>query len=650
MKKLFKAILYFLIIALGIVLIAVIIFNIYYSALNNQAKKELAELNILTIDEQHFRDLNKNGELDTYEDHRQPTAERVNDLLSQMTIEEKVGLMWHPPIAPDDDGKLQAKPGLLSPVSTYDVIINKKINHFNLFRIPGTKVMAQWSNRLQKLAEQTRLGIPVSISTEPLHGISNFIGIDLLEGGWSKWPEPIGLAATRDSSLVAEFAQIANQEYRAVGIRVALHPIANLTIAPHRVRINETFGEDAQLSAQMTAAYIYGFQGDSLHAKSVACMTKYWPGGDLQENNKNAHFHYGRNQIYTGNNFNEQLIPFEVALKTNTAMIMPYYGIALGQANGNADMSFNKEIITKLLRGKYNYDGVVCTDWGVIDGFSFLGYEIVEAKDWGVEDPKIEERIAEVLESGVDQFGGSMHTKQLLKLIKKGEITEDRIDESARRLLKVKFELGLFDNPFVDPEQAEKIVNNDRFNATGKVAQRKSIVLLKNQENSGTPLLPIPKEYKIYIENIDPEVASQYALVVDSLNQADVAILRLQTLYEKQTGDFIESFFHQKYVDIQEPELSRILAITNQKPTIICLYINHPPGIMEITSHCEALLADFGAQDDAVLDIVFGEFNPTAKLPFEIQSSMEAVVMKTENAPDDSKTPLFPFGYGLSYE
>jgi beta-glucosidase len=651
MKKVAKVILYFLLIAVGIVLVATLIFNTYYSILNKRAAKELQNVEVLTVDGLRFRDLNKNDKLDPYEDHRQPVDVRVEDILSQMTLEEKVGLMWHPPIGVGDNGELQTKPGMMSAVSTYDAIIHKKLNHFNLFTVPGTRALAVWSNRVQQLAEQTRLGIPVSISTDPRHGLSNFIGMDLLGGNWSRWPEPIGLAAIGDSSLVVEFGEIARQEYRAVGIHTALHPMADLATDPRWARINGTFGEDAQLSARMTAAYIYGFQGDSLGKNSVACMTKHWPGGGPQEQGEDAHFHYGKNQVYPGNNFAYHLIPFEAALKAHTAMMMPYYGIAVDQTSENVGMSFNKEIITKLLREEYGYDGVVCTDWGIIEGFSFLGYELVEAKNWGVESLTVEERIAKVIEAGVDQFGGNMHTRQLLRLVRKGVVSEHRIDESARRLLRVKFELGLFDDPFVDPEKAVEIVNQNRFKDKGKLAQRKSIVLLKNQTiGSSQDVLPLKKGIKIYIENIDQTVASGYATVVDQLEEADYVILRLKTPYEKRTDDFIERLFHQGDLSFQEPELSRLLNIMLKKPTIVCIYLDRPAVIPEIAKQSSGLLADFGAEDGAVLDVIFGNFKPGAKLPFELPSSMEAVEAQKEDVPYDSKNPLFPFGFGLTYE
>ncbi|HSH19167.1 MAG TPA: glycoside hydrolase family 3 N-terminal domain-containing protein, partial [Draconibacterium sp.] len=501
-----------------IIIIITLVFNGYYAKLNAKAIRKLKEVEVLTDNNFQYRDLNKNGKLDVYEDSRQDIENRINDILSQMTIEEKAGIMWHPPIGVGKNGEVLGKLNIaaLNLVSAYDVIINKKFNHFNLFSIPKSRYLAEWYNNLQKIAEQTRLGIPVTISSDPRHGITNFIGSDLLGSDFSKWPEPIGLAATGDSALVAEFGKIANREYRAVGIRTALHPMADLATEPRWARINGTFGEDARLSAKLTAAYIYGFQGDEFGSESVACMTKHWPGGGPQEDGEDAHFKYGANQVYPGQNFDYHIIPFEAAFDAGTAMIMPYYGVAVGQTGEDVGMSFNKEIITGLLRNKYNYNGVVCTDWGIIEGFGFMGFEFMEPKSWGVENLTIKEKIKKVIDAGVDQFGGNMNVDEMLELINEGQISEARINESAKRLLRAKFKMGLFDNPFVNPEEAERIAGNDEFVAKGKLAQRKSIVLLKNKMNAdSTFILPLKKDLKIYTENIDKETAGKYATVVD---------------------------------------------------------------------------------------------------------------------------------------
>jgi beta-glucosidase len=640
-KVLLKVLLYGLAGVLALIVISLGVLSVSLAIKNSRARSQMTEKSVIQADGHSFRDLNNNGRLDIYEDFRQDIESRIDDLLSQMTIEEKAGLLWHPPIGIGRRGQVLGRPSIssLSFSSTYDMLLARNINHFNLFAVPGTRQHAKWYNSLQKLAEQSRLGIPVTISSDPRHGIAGFLGGDFLKAGMSEWPAPVGLAATGDSLLVAEFGSIANLEYRALGIRTALHPVADLATEPRWARIAETFGEDAELSARLTAAYIYGFQGESIGPESVACMTKHWPGGGPQKDGWDAHFAYGAEQHYPGNNFDYHLVPFRAAIEAGTAMIMPYYGIPSGQTSEDVGMSYNREIIQGLLREEFGYDGIVCTDW-----------TILTRTYWGMEDFTVRERIVKALDAGVDQFGGDMAVRELLDLIGEGVIAESRIDESARRILRVKFALGLFDDPYVDEALAAETVGRLDFAEKGKLAQRRSIVLLKNDLD----ILPLKRGLKIYIEGIDRETASRYATVVDSPDDADLAVLRLGTPSGKGLGTsfmdrLIERFFPQGDLDFKEPELSRILQIARQVPAIVCIHLSRPAVFPEIADSAAGILGEFGAHDDAVLDIVFGDFNPSAKLPFELPSSMEAVRTQFEDLPYDSANPLFPFGHGLSY-
>ncbi len=638
---------------IGLIALAIILFlwfQLSYFFINDKAKGQLVEKKTLTEGGQSYKDLNTN---DVYEDVRQPIEARVADLISQMSVEEKVGLMWHPPIGMGQTGEVLGKPNLESFFfgSSYDYLVNKKLRHFNLFPIAPPQYHAQWYNALQKIAEQDRLGIPVTISSDPRHGHNNFLEGDLLKSEFSKWPEPIGFAAINDSLLTVEFGKIANEEFRAVGIRTALHPMADIATEPRWARINGTFGEDAHLSAKITAAYINGFQQGPLNANSVACMTKHWAGGGPQADGEDAHFKYGKDQVYPGDNFKYHLIPFEAAFDAHTAMLMPYYGVPVGQTSEDVPFGFNKEMITDLLRKEYGYDGIVCSDWGIIEGFGLFGREIVAHKGYNLGDIGVKGRIQKAVDAGLDQFGGNSNVDEMLELVKEGAITEARIDESVRRLLRAKFQMGLFDNPYVEEEKATAIIGKAAFVEKGKIAQRRSIVLLKNKITPDSLLtLPLQKRSKIYIENVDPTTASSYATVVDSLEEADFAILRLATPHQPRTGDFIEQMFHQGDLDFKSPEKSKILNIISKKPTVVVLYLDRAAVIPEIAAQAHGLLAEFGAEDDAVLDVIFGDFNPSGKLPIELPSSMVAVEAQKEDVPYDSENPLFPFGHGLNYQ
>ena len=261
---------------------------------------------------------------------------------------------------------------------------------------------------------------------------------------FSQWPEPPGFGAIGDEKLVQEFADIARQEYLAVGLRAALHPMADLATEPRWARSNGTFGEDNEVAARLTAAYIRGFQGPEIGAESVACMTKHFPGGGPQKDGEDPHFDYGREQVYPGDNFDYHLPPFEAAFEAGTAMIMPYYGMPVGTAHEPVGFAFNKGIITGLLREKYGFDGVVCTDWGPLTDTEIAGTAF-PARAWGVEQLSVPARMAKALDAGIDQFGGEACPEVLVELVRSGQVSEARVDISVRRLLRDKFRLGLFE-------------------------------------------------------------------------------------------------------------------------------------------------------------------------------------------------------------
>lgn len=652
MKKLFKILIYLLLSLVCLVVLAWAGMEIYYMRLNSRAKDQLVVKQTLQQGGFSYRDLNANGQLDVYEDARQPVEARVEDLLFQMNLAEKVGMMWHPPMGIGEQGEVLQKPAPSRFFfgSTLGMVVEQQIKHFNLFAIPAPQAQARWYNALQQLAEQDRLGIPITLSSDPRHGLNNFLVGGLLDSEFSKWPEPIGMAAIGDSAFMAEFGRIANAEYRAVGIRTALHPMADLATEPRWARINGTFGEDADLAARMTAAYIYGFQGDSLNPNSVACMTKHWPGGGPQEDGEDAHFAYGANQVYPGGQFRYHMKPFTAAFAAHTAMIMPYYGVPVGQTSEDVGMAFNQEIITDMLRNEAGYDGIVCSDWGIIEGVGILGMEIVPAKNYGVEDLSVKERIIKAVNAGVDQFGGNDNTREMLEAVAEGSISEARLDESVRRLLRAKFQMGLFDNPYVDENQVAGTVSQPAFVERGKLAQRRSLVLLKNEMKPDSSfVLPLQKGLKIYHENLSEAAVNAFGTSVKTLAEADIAILHLQSPWEPRDGDLIESMFHQGSLAFPEPERSRILGIMEQKPTVLCIYMDRPAVMPEMVAKATGVLVEFGAEDAAMLEVLFGDFAPEGKLPFEIPSSMEAVAAQQEDVPYDSENPLFPFGFGLSY-
>ncbi len=652
MRKVWKVLKYLL---LGI--LAILIVGIAVIYLNKKSKSnsnmELLGVEALTLNQSgiSYRDLNKNGKMDIYENPMASIDDRANDLVAQMNLEEKAGSMYVSMIGTTPDGNPMETPVLTTNPMTLmmsmmlptnsEMIARKKMNSFNILASLEADKMAKYNNLIQKMAERTRLGIPITIATDPRHGTENNPGAKLFTPAFSQWPSSLGLAATRDTILVREFGDIARQEYLAVGIRLGLHPMADLATEPRWGRTDGTFGEDAHLSAMMTKAYVLGFQSDSLGANSVATMTKHFSGGGPQKDGEDAHFPYGKDQVYPGGNFDYHVIPFtEGAFPARTAQIMPYYGIPLGQTSEDVAFGFNKDIIQGLLRDSLNFQGVVCTDWNIISK-SRMG----EGRAWGVEHLTPKLRIKKVLDAGCDQFGGESNPELIVELVNEGLIDESRLDISVKRIMKDKFRLGLFDNPYVDEQKATEITGQKSFRDKGKIAQAKSMVLLKNDG-----ILPLKEGTKVYVEGmLTPEDFARKGTVVKSPKDADVIIKRIGTPFDERNEYFLESFFHQGRLYYSDEEKKEILDLTSQKPSIVVANLERPAILTEIAETSSALFAEFGTSDEVLVKVLFGEAKPEGKLPFELPSSWEAVKNQKEDVPYDSKDPLYPFGHGLSY-
>ncbi|KJL48570.1 Periplasmic beta-glucosidase precursor [Microbacterium hydrocarbonoxydans] len=571
-----------------------------------------------------------------------PVEERVELLLGEMTLEEKAGLFFQTMIVMGEGGELSEGDSAFGIPSNREYVVERHMNHFNLLGVaPKASDIAAWHNKLQELAASTRLGIPVSISTDPRHSFSDNPGATMFAGPFSQWPEPLGLAATRDAELVERFGDIARQEYTAVGIRVALHPQVDLATEPRWARQLQTFGEDAALAGELGAAYVRGFQGASFGPGSVSTMTKHFPGGGPQKDGEDPHFDYGREQVYPGDNFEHHLLPFEDIFAAGGRQIMPYYGMPVGTQYEEVGFGFNKDVLTGLLRERFGFDGIVCTDWGLVTDQPIMGADFA-ARAWGVEHLTPAERMVKILDAGADQFGGESETAMLIELVRSGEVSEERLDVSARRLLREKFALGLFENPYVDVAAADAIVGSAEFRAAGEQAQRASIAVLSNDG-----VLPLRAGLKLYVEGIDSEVAARYGEVVATPQEADAAILRLQAPYEQRATMF-ENFFHAGSLDFPEEVVAHVAEVAASVPTVVDMFLDRPAVLGPLVDRASAVVANWGANAGALLDVLTGQASATGKLPFDVPRSMAAVEASRADVPFDTADPLFRFGHGLS--
>ena len=610
--------------------------------------KSGTSVRVIIKDNDEYRDLNGNGHIDLYEDHNVSSSERAEDLLSKMTLEEKVGQMFHPPIS------LQG--GLISKImnlasgkadSTESLILEKHISHFNLYGSPNPLELAEKLNFLQSISEKTRLGIPLTISSDPIHEVPRGGGIAAFSlKGFSKWPSQLGFASIRDPKIIKEFSEIASKEYLAVGIRTALHPMSDLATDPRWARNFGTFGSNADLSSDLTKAYMEGFQGNVIDNESVLTMVKHFPGGGPQEDGLDPHLYSGRNQVYPGDNFDYHLKPFKAAIDNGLKVIMPYYGIPVDQTRENVAMAYNKDILTNLLRKKMGFEGVICTDWGIISG-----------RHWGVDELSIKERYKKSILAGVDQYGGESSPEYIINLVREGIISEERIDYSVKKILVNKFELGLFDEPFVDESNVDTVVGIESHVVKGLEAQRKSIVLLNNRITEGKAMLPIKKMNRIFSDGFNVEILDRYCEIVQKPEDADYILLKLGTVFngnqpsgiDRPIDNFLSSMFPNSDLNFNEEILSKVRKYASIGNLITVVDLNRPAILEEIDSLSQGLIGVFGVLDETVLDVIFGDFNPSGKLPFDIPSSMKEVEEQKSDVPDDTSNPTFKYGYGLSY-
>ena len=347
--------------------------------------------------------------------------------------------------------------------------------------------------------------------------------------------------------------------------------------------------------------------------------------------------------------FDYHLKPFKAAIEAGTSAIMPYYSAPKGDKFEAVGFSYNKAIIQDLLRKKLGFRGIVNSDTGPI-----------EMMPWGVEDLTLQQRYQKALEAGVDLFSGTSDPTILLETVKKGLVSEARINESITRLLTEKFELGLFENPYVDVDKANQIVGNAQFQQKADLAHRKSVVLLRNEDKR----LPLAPKTKVYFEThydngrggnpVSVYSSTQPTGSMEFVSSPDAADVVLLWLIPNAGGLFssagkpIELRLSKNRIDI-----AHIKELMAKKPTVVAVNFSSPWVIDEIEGNAKSVVATFGTTAAALLDIVSGAYNPTGKLPFTIPSSEQAVIANKSDVPGNQEPKgyaLFKFGSGLRYE
>ncbi len=688
---------------------------------------------LLTVDRLAFKDLNRNGTLDPYEDWRRSSEDRATDLASKMTVEQIAGLMLYSshqaiPAAGGPFGRstYDGKPFAESGANAWnlsddqqDFLANDGVRHVLITTVESPQVAARWNNNVQALVEGIGLGIPTNNSSDPRHRTRAETEFNAGSGGQiSMWPDSIGLAATFDPDLVHQFGGIASKEYRALGIATALSPQIDLATEPRWFRFSGTFGEDPDLATDMARAYVDGFQSSGEGAaidgswgyQSVNAMAKHWPGGGSGEAGRDAHFGFGKYAVYPGGNFDLHLLPFtNGAFKLTggtgaASAVMPYYTIshgqdgAYGESVGNA---YSKYMIADLLRGKYGYDGVVCTDWGVTRDYA--GVDSFGASPWGVEGLTEAERHYKALLAGVDQFGGNNDSGPVVEAYEMGvqehgeEFMRARFEASAVRLLRNIVRTGLFDNPYLDVEETVATVGKPEYMAAGYEAQIKSLVLVKNQAG----VLPLKQGARVYVpqryvpesrsffgrvtparhrDAINLAIAGKFFTPTDDADEAEAGLvvitspesgrgydrsdvaaggngyLPISLQYGAYTaaharaaslagGDPLESFSNRSYrgksaTTSNVTDLQAVLDVRKRmhgKPVIVVLKLSNPTVVSEFEPSADAILVSFGVQDQAILEVLSGKAEPSGLLPVQMPADMKTVEEQAEDAPHDMR-------------
>ena len=538
---------------------------------------------LLEDDGYAFKDLNQNGELDAYEDWRLSTADRAKNLADLMVadgrdgIESIAGLMLysaHTKVSSETvsgteiDSRARTQDGS----TTMDAITTNKLRHVLVTSIASPEIGAKWSNNLQSIVEGMDYGIPCNNSSDPRHAASADASVQYVageSGTISQWPGTLGLAATYDPDIVKDFGNTVAVEYRALGIGTALSPQIDLASEPRWSRVNGTFGENTDLTVDLSRAVVDGYQSTydadgndtGWGAESIVAMIKHWPSGGPEEGGRDAHYGFGKYAVYPGNDFSEQIRNFTegaLSLDGETGMasaVMPYYTISYDQdPNGeNVGNGFSNYMINELLRGEYNFDGVACTDWMITADAD--DDAVFQGKCWGVEDITVAERIYKCLMAGMDQFGGNntiepvMEAYDMMVEEQGQEFADSRFEESAIRLLTNIFNLGLFENPYLDVEETKSIVGSADLMEAGYNAQLKSVVMLKNENNIISAYDESAEKKTVYVPtytttttddttkvvtsvtspSVGVQFLSQYFNVTDNPDEADFAIIGMSS-------------------------------------------------------------------------------------------------------------------------
>lgn len=579
--------------------------------------------------------------VEIYKDATQPVEARVADLLSRMTLDEKIGQM------------IQAEMPMVSPDEVKEYMLGSVLSGGGSVPVPNTpEAWCDMIDGYQKAAMSTRLQIPYIYGSDAVHGHNNAYGATI-------FPHNIGIGATRDADLVKRIGAAVAEEVRGTGIPWSFSPCVAVVQNIRWGRTYESYSENTDVVTQLGTAFTKGLQGDNYLTSlkspdKIAACIKHYIGDGATEDGINA----GDAKITEAEIRQKYLPPYIEAIKAGARTVM----VSFNTING-VECHMNTHLITDILKDELKFDGFVISDWNGTDDNDKADY--VNAIKLGVN-------------AGIDMLMVPAAWKDAISAIKTlaetGEIEQSRIDDAVTRILRVKFQLGLFENPYADREMI-KSVGSQEHRDLAREAVRKSLVLLKN-DNQILPLSKNGKKIFVAGKNTDdignqcggwtlswrgmsgditpgttilqgiknavgPDSTVTYSRMGEGAEGSDVAIVVVgEYPYAEQYGDS-----NDLSLDVADEITLENIKATGV-PTVVVTVSGRPLTVSDQIKDWNALVAAWlpGTEGAGVADCLFGDYDFTGKLPFTWP-------MTTSQLPiieGDGKTPLFSYGYGLS--
>lgn len=608
--------------------------------------------NIIEVDGYQFKDLNDNGELDPYEDWRLSAEERADHLLSLMSAEQKAAQMVHLTLVTKKDswftsnnvGFALAYEYLFEPEEDEEEDEDEEeAESSEDSEISAAKNAARKTNEIQELSESSALGIPVIFSMDTEAGAAFVKDATFL-------PDEINLGAADSEELTAQYYTVLREELAAIGVRMALSPDADLITDPRWGRNQECYSEDTEVVQKLIKVAVQTLQsGSGLTADSVMACVKHFPGAGAQTDGVD-----GSPLTISEDSIALHLAGFQAAIDAGVAAVMPYGYSTVPYLGGDAvDNSADQSaaVMTDLLREQMGYTGIIQTDWGL----NFVG----------------------ATNAGADILGGAgvRSTAQLVD-----EVSEDRLTDACRRILIAKFQMGLFENPYVDEDAAETVIGSEGHRAVAKEAAEKSFTLVKYEKaealtagesfivagnlaedvrclNSGwTAKEPTEIDGTTILEALQAKAGGEHVTYIADVSEvpADLTGVKAFVIVGEKSGTH-DPAWGAATLEFPEEQTALVNALKASGADVTAVVVmNRAYVLTPIADSADNVLLVYrpgvtcGAE--AVADCLFGETAITGHLPFQIPATMEQVLAQREDLPKDIENPLYEYGFGIETE